>query len=166
MTFKEMVKQIHKECGAGVTYQQTMRIMVTAVRVVLEEICLNPETAYVEFTSLGKFYAINREYSVPNLSRENGEFKHNGRTKMRRWGLRFRPYPNIAKVINGDMHMRDLKIASIPLYPEEPLLDPNRKQIKFTTDQTMNYQIHRRMKNEKKKSQRRVNIASRLPEDD
>lgn len=115
MTFMELCKQITRECGQGVSYDQTTKIMITAWRIMLEELFIDPDKAVIQFTGIGKFYLKKKTINCGII--KNGEFM--GHEKQKHYCFRFNPGVPLKRVMRGDMPLRDIKIGYMPLYFEK-----------------------------------------------
>lgn len=166
MTFKDLAKQTYRECEAGVTYNQVVKIMVTMLRVALEEFVMHPATATVDFVSLFKFYL--KQVRVPydkDACPIKGKYSKSDRDSRVIWILKMEVHDNLKKVIRGDRDPRTLSMGAIRLYPDADVkASPDRKQIKFTTHCKSLFSTKDNTPELHKK--RNVNILKRLPEEE
>ena len=113
MTFGEWCDTTKKEYGDHIPKFLVKEIMVTAIRVALEELLANPSGADLRVDSIGRFYLNREEYDVPHYIRT----EESQRVKV--WVLRFQAAQRLRDVFNGKLDPKMLRISgSIPLYPE------------------------------------------------
>lgn len=127
MNNSELCKQIVRECGVGITYEQMKQIMATMWRIMIEELLSNPQEAEVMFTGIGKFDMKLRRYNVfPR--KEDGTFTGERELKPF-WQLRFHPSLPVREVINSKRDIKELELGFKPLYFDKENKLPSRKKL-------------------------------------
>lgn len=112
MTFIEWCKATSKETNSSVSRDLVKEIMITAIRVAIEELMANPVDASLDIMSIGRFYLdrvkIKNVYIATN---ETGEIMY--------WRLKFKVAKSLRDSLNNRKDIRELSIGGAnPLYPE------------------------------------------------
>ena len=169
MTFKDLIKMTYQECDAGVTYHQTLKVLTTAMRICIEELVVRPDLAVINFMGICRFSLKGNIRNTKDIGKGKVISKESVAqapiVKKFYWELKMDVYQPLKDVFNGKRSIKTLRVGrGIKLYPDTPITAGNRKPIKFTADQTMEFQIGRIQR--KKLPQREISIKSRLPEEE
>ena len=123
MTFIEWCRQTSREHPDCIPYELVRSIMLTALKVVIEEFMANPANAYLDIRGIGRFY-LNRRYVHVTAS----EFGCD-EDKIIRWSIHFKPSRQLKETLNGQRDVRDFVIGNKnPLYPEYVIKDGEMKR--------------------------------------
>lgn len=127
MNNTEFCKQVVRECGVGITFEQMQMIVATEWRIILEELFSNPSKAEVNFTGIGKFNMKLRRFNCfPR--REDGTFT--GERELRPfWQLRFHPSDLVKQVMKGEKDISELTLGYKSIYFDKPHKLPPRAKI-------------------------------------
>lgn len=168
MTFGELCKQVSRECGEGISYEQTQRILATMWRIMLEELFIAPGESEIMLNGIGRFYIKKRPY---HCALYDDNHKIMGYEYRDRFCYHFRPSEILKSVMAGKMSMKDLKIGSVPLYFEDPYTlkrpksDFKEGKDKYIKGFTKKINYDRQEIHEAKNRKKRKSIEDRLPEE-
>lgn len=120
MTFKEWYLQIQKEMESTVPTELVREVLVTGIRVALEEFMANRAEADLDIGGVGRFYLNHRVVHNPLQYTRKGETEpEKAKEYSLHWTIQFKPSLPIKKVINDKMDMRQMLVGgTAPLYPE------------------------------------------------
>lgn len=112
MTFYEWSRQIAKEHRDNVPAEFVYELLVTAVRVALEEFLTNPEKADLDIGGIGRFYLNYRRCHNNFCVTEERRYSYI-------WEIKFRPSSKLKEALNGKIDPHYMLIGTrTPIYPE------------------------------------------------
>jgi nucleoid DNA-binding protein len=112
MTFYEWCKTIAREHKDNVPTEFVYELMVTAVRVAIEELLANPERADLDINGIGRFYLNYRKCHNNFAKTEEQRYTYN-------WEIKFRPSIRLKEVLNGKADPHYMLIGTkTALYPD------------------------------------------------
>lgn len=136
MNFNQWCEQISKEIDGNVPIEFVRGVMITAIRVALEEFRINPAQADLDIGSVGRFYMnhrlchFNHKFETMNTIQKE-EYMSGGDENMVRWSMHFKTSLTLKKIINGYKDMNDFTIGGgFPLYPDEYFKTHSKKKKK------------------------------------
>lgn len=120
MTFGEWYAQTHRELPSNVPKDLVKEVMVTAIRVAVEELMSNREEADLDIGGIGRFYLNHRVVHNPLSFKRKGSDEEEQAVKYSMcWTLQFTPWQPLKKVINEKMDIREMLVGgTIPLYED------------------------------------------------
>ena len=160
MNRTELIKQIYQESNCGATKQQIGKIINTMARVMLEELLIDPERAYIRLAGIGIFKLMKKKVYVNPKKLGKGE-----RIYMDRWCFKFIPTKVIKDIANGKKDIHEWIIGHDPAYPD-------RKKVNYATPAYARSFIKRQNGFKRgvtvvdKARKQKEDIAKRLPEID
>jgi hypothetical protein len=114
MTFGEWCDQTTRETKSNIPRALVKEVLLTALRVGVEELMSNPAEADLDIKGIGRFYLHRRLFKIPK-----NEINPNGADHVYRWVLQFKCAKMLREIICGRRPLEDLTIAKVlPLYPE------------------------------------------------
>ena len=115
MTFVEFLKELDKECNCGQTKEQIRDTVYSAFRVIVEELCADPENSEFYVPNWFRLHLIKDSHSVtvnlptcPNY----GE-----KVTYHYFRFKFEPSMLLKDVVNGRKPLSQMTLGMRPLYP-------------------------------------------------
>ena len=117
MNFKELCLQVAKESRSEFNQNDVKKVLLLAIRVILEEFSVNPIDADLNISGFGRFYMNRNKFHVGNCIQGNDrEYKY-------LWTFNFRAYRKLKELINGKLNPIDYQVSRFYLYPEYHMED-------------------------------------------
>lgn len=114
MYFSEWVKATTKETPSSVPRDLVKEILVTAIRIAVEQAVINPKEATLDISGIARIYLNRRRYAFTSQYQQHLDAK-----ETYRWKFELHPYRRLYEAVNGFRDVKELMIGGcIPLYPE------------------------------------------------
>lgn len=118
MNYSELIDQVNREVR-HVEKEHIRDVILATIRVMIEELAINPAEAEVMISGFGKLY-LSFKKNVKNTM-----FKTMGRGVETEgtWVVYFKPSKKLKDVVNGRMKLEDMTIGDRYLFPEFHMVD-------------------------------------------
>lgn len=112
MNFTDLCLQVAQESTSEFNQTDVKKVLLSSIRVMLEEFSINPIDAELNIKGFGKFCLGRHKYHVGNCVQGNdSEYRF-------KWVIRFCPSRILKELINGVYNPIDYQVSGNYLYPE------------------------------------------------